>query len=142
MTTQKQWPFETIGKEPMHLIGMPCKAILIQQYRYKGELAEPANVAYLQLGETWTSLSIDAGVIFWRERSEPPQEISKENRGEDCAYPIVDIGAAHSLIGDVLSDIISKPIPGGSQVSLVFEIGFMLQFSNIDDKTSFEIKRN
>lgn len=130
---------ETIGKEPRHLIGMPCKALLIQQYWYKGKLTEPASVAYVQLGETWISLSIDAGVIFWRERSEPPKEISNKESGEDFSYPIVDLGTPNGLVGEVLADIIGQPFDGGSQVSLIFANGFKLAFKNFEDNTSFEI---
>jgi hypothetical protein len=137
--SQSQWPSETIGKEPRHLIGTQCKAILLQQYWYKGELAETANVAYLMLGDEWISLSIDAGVIFWRERPGPPEEISKELSGDDFSYPIVDIGAPCGLVGRVLTNITSKPIQGGSQVALFFQGGSELVFNNIEDNTSFEI---
>jgi hypothetical protein len=69
-----------------------CRALLAQEYWYRGQLVSNANVLFLRLNEVlWHRFFIDAGVVFWRtvETPDPPAG------DDDDTYPQTDVAAAH-----------------------------------------------
>ena len=49
-----------------------CNALLVQEYWYRGELVDEANVLFLRLdGDSWHRFFIDAGIVFWKTVEAP-----------------------------------------------------------------------
>ncbi len=127
--------------EPLEINGEPpaiARAVLeelrCQQYWYRGELAEEANVTFLQCNGVWHRLYFDCGIIFWREDVEAPT--SFEAPEIEASYPIVDIGRQLLLTGQVLERYEMTTIPGGSQVEFLFANGRRFIVRNVDDRTT------
>jgi hypothetical protein len=100
-----------ISGEPPTLENVRCDALVCEQYWYQGDLHEPANVIYLQVGDTWHRLAFDSSILFWGTQDEPPvpyvmPEIEAEAR-------LDDLGARLDLAGRVLESYEASVIPGG-----------------------------
>jgi hypothetical protein len=128
-----------IGRAP-DLAGKRCDAIVCQQFRYRGELAEPANVVHLQFDGSWHRLSIDCGVVFWGTERQAPRAWSVEEEGWD--YPLEDLGSTIGLVGACLRAYEMEPSPpDGARVVFHFEGGHRLAFENVDDRTCYLFRR-
>src|SRR5437870_317540 len=97
-----------INGEPPRLVGLPCDELLVQQYWYRGELIEPANVVHLEFGGRWHRLYFDSGIVFWRPHDRAPEGVPQ---GEDeFAYPLIDLGQQFGVRGVELDRMEAAPI--------------------------------
>jgi hypothetical protein len=124
-----------INGEPPALTGVPCDELLVQQYWYRGELVEPANVVYLRFAGGWHRLYFDSGIVFWRPHDRAPEAVSPGQ--EEFAYPLVDLGRQFGVRGVMLDRMEATPIEGGSEVRLGFGNGVVVVFSDIADTTTY-----
>lgn len=107
-----------------------CRALIAQEYWYRGELVSDGNVLFLRLEDgVWHRFSIDAGVLFWKtvEAPDPPEE------DRDHRYPHKDIAKLHGLTGKRLSTVSAADLPGGGELHLGFEGGNAVVLRNVDD---------
>lgn len=84
------------GKIPA-LTGLVCQELLCQQYWYKGQLEEEANIIYLKFGDVWHRLYFDCSMIFWRSNDSTP--VNYQLKDEGYNYPIVDLAQKFDLKG-------------------------------------------
>jgi hypothetical protein len=126
---------EINGSQPT-LTGQTCEEILCQEYWYRGELKNPANVIHLRCGGRWHRLYFDWGVVFWREDGDEPAGYCEWKEGDD-EFRTVDIGKQLDLCGRVVESVVATPIEAGSQVAFRFEGGRRLVFSCENDVTKY-----
>ena len=115
-----------------------CHALLVQEYWYRGELVNEANVLFLQLNDVWHRFFIDAGVVFWKTvvaPNPPPDEAEHSSR-------LTDIGARHGLMGRRLSAIEAIDLPGGGALRLAFEGGPTIILNNQNDASRLIVERD
>jgi hypothetical protein len=124
----------TENGEMPNLQGSVCQEIICQQYWYKGELVEPANVVYLKFSEKWHRLSIDCGVIIWRKHEGPPTTIPMQ-KGL-YSYLLEDLAGKYGCKGQTLLSLDSRSFKGGAEVSFVFLDRRKMTFRNVKDCTS------
>jgi hypothetical protein len=110
-----------------------CDAILCEQYWYKGQLTEPANVVHLFVAGQWHRLAIDMGIMFWRVSSAAPEPYQMGDI--EAEVRLDDLGDRLDFAGLKLESYIPSVIPGGSQVRFNFKGGRSVTFKNVDDRT-------
>jgi hypothetical protein len=115
-----------------------CRALIAQEYWYRGELISDANVLFLRLqNDTWHRFLIDAGVVFWSTVAAP--EAPEEDSG--YRHPHKDIGVLYGLVGKRLSTVSTADLPGGGELRLDFDGGETLILRNIDDCSKLVFER-
>jgi len=109
-----------------------CETLMVQEYRYRGELVSDANVIFLRVEDgTWHRFFIDAGVVFWKA-VEGLNEFADDG---DHHYSLKDIGAIHELVGKQLSRVSAVDLSNGCEIRLDFEGGKAVILRNSDDRS-------
>ena len=122
---------EVVGSPP-NLPGRTCEALLCQQYWYRGELAEAANVLYLKVdGLLWQRFLFDSGILFWREVDAPDAIATSPT--DEYHYPIADIGARFGLPGQRISGMSAHDDGRRAELHLTFGSGSRLTLWNQND---------
>ncbi|WP_148261962.1 hypothetical protein [Methylomonas methanica] len=111
--------------------------LIAQEYWYKGELVEAANVLWLKVSGKWHRLYFDYGIVFWRESNEEPHYV-KPDANEDYDYPLNDLTEKYNLYGKTIESCEGAVIAGGSQVVFKFVNSKTIIFKSINDSTSIE----
>lgn len=120
--------------EPPRLASLRCEGVLCEQYWYRGELDDPANVIYLRFESRWHRLTFDNGIVFWRMRSESPAPYLMPEL--EAEVKLDDLGARLGLVGRVLDSYVGRAIRGGAEIEFRFEGGVDVLFRNVDDRTT------
>ena len=128
-------PLEFDGPHP-GVTGQTCQEILCQEFWYRGQLTNPANVIHLRCDDRWHRLYLDNGVIFWREDGEKTAGYAAWKDG-DVEFRTLDIGSQLNLRGLVVQSVVATPTDSGSQVAFRFEGGRELVFRCEHDVTSY-----
>ena len=131
---------QIIGSIP-DLIGYQCEDLLVQEYWYRGELADPANIFFLKpRGKPWQRFFFDCGVLFWRENALFP-DVQDTDPADERHYVIVDLGVRFSIRGRRLQQIDLKGLPPLIELSLRFDGNLLLTLRNdaVQDVSSFEV---
>ncbi|KPK40341.1 MAG: hypothetical protein AMJ69_02605 [Gammaproteobacteria bacterium SG8_47] len=124
---------ETDGIPP-RLNNQVCEAIICQQYWYRGKLAQEVDALSLKVNGRWHQLYFDAGVVFWRMRSEGP--VPAEHKPDDpFDFPLVDLGEQFDIKGCLITDCVTEPVIGGARVSMSFEDKGTLVVTHSDSET-------
>ncbi len=100
------------------LEGLICDGAILEEYWYRGELAEPATAIHLRFGNQWHHMCIDAACIFWRSDTECPESWSAPEEGFETR--LIDLGIQLDLNGASIDKYMSESIPGGSAVRFYF----------------------
>jgi hypothetical protein len=115
----------------------PCRALIAQEYWYRGELVTEANVLFLRLADVlWHRFFIDTGVVFWKTVDEPDAPYEEG----DHRYPHRDIGVLHGRIGKRLANIRTIDLPGGGELRLEFDDGKAIIVHDIDDCSTLAVE--
>src|SRR5437764_3808780 len=116
-----------------------CRALIAQEYWYRGELVSDANVLFLRLeDDIWHRFFIDAGVVFWKTAA--AREAPKED--DDHHYPHTDIGVLYGFTGKRLSNVSTADLPGGGELRLDFDSGEAIILRNVDDCSKLVVERH
>lgn len=119
---------------PPVLIGHTCEALICQQYWYKGELGDEADVVFLKVDGHWYQLYFDNGILFWRTRNEAPVP-SAEDDGV-FSFPLIDLGMEYGIQGGKISNSVCEEILQGAKVTIDFAQHGIVEIVNAGDKTS------
>jgi hypothetical protein len=124
----------TVHGTPPQLASLSCDELLCEQYWYRGELEEPANVIYLRFASQWHRLAFDNGIVFWRTQSERPAPYTMPDL--EAETKLDNLGARLRLAGRILDAYRSRAVPGRCEVEFLIERGVKVLFRNIGDHTA------
>jgi hypothetical protein len=129
-----------VNGDPPRLVGTTCDELLIQQYWYRGELVDPANVAYLRFAGSWHRLCFDLDIVFWQPATEPPECCAPDDAG--YGYTLVDIGGQLNLQGIVLDRLVTEGTEDGVEVNLAFcnEVEVVFHHVADTDTTNYRVQ--
>lgn len=125
---------EINGEWPV-LNGQVLHELLCTEMWHHDRIAEPANVIYLKLNETWCRHYFDCGIIFWRTEKKAPKEYAMKEF--NSYFKVIDLAKKFKLNGLVICSIEPTLLANGTETKFSFLNGASIIFSNINDITSY-----
>ncbi len=114
------------------LIGRVCTRLVCQQYWHEGELAEEANVTFLQVdAEQWHRFLIDWGEPFWKVVDGPDKWNTTPMDEFHC--PQIELAGCWGLVGRTIGAAGFVQIDRASEFRIVFSGGLTLVLHNNED---------
>lgn len=116
--------------------GERCAALLLQAHYYRGQLVNESNALFLQLADgAWHRIFIEAGVVFWHtvDALDSPD-------GDRHHYTLMDLGAAHGLVGRRLVGVSTVELPHGGELRLDFEGGLRVSMRHVDGRSAVVVE--
>lgn len=130
-------PIEVNGITPVQFIRHSCEELFCQEYWFKGEIIDAANIIFLKFVGKWYRLYFDCGIVFWRDETNALKSYYAEETHSQ--HLVLNLGLKYELLGKRLSAIELRPVLGGSEVTLYFECGAFVTFKNINDVTTISV---
>lgn len=117
--------------------GRRCEAFICQRFVFHDEPVEDAGRIYVRFERNWRDLTIDCGVVLWREATGAPEPWAVEDEG--WKYPHVNVGERAGVIGSRLEELRTESTPTGATITFSFENGRKIVIHNQDDRSTFRI---
>ncbi len=123
------------------LRGGVCRRLIRQEFWYRGERQEEANVVFLQVARenttTWHRFFIDAGVCFWKTVDEPDACTAMPE--EECHYPQIETTEQYGLAGREIEAVSAVDVGMASALRIWLSGGVRLALRNERDCSTFAI---
>jgi hypothetical protein len=105
---------------PPRLNGRECEELICQQYWYDGKLVNDVDILFIKSQGNWHSLYFENGTVYWRSQVDAPIPF-KDKPGDPFQYPLLDLGRAYGVKGDIIDDCVAEAMPGGARVVMSLE---------------------
>ena len=122
---------------PPRLANRFCEALICQEYWYQGRLVQAVDALLIKVAGHWSQLYFDAGIVFWRTKSDAPEKIYPQPR-DVFAYPWIDLAEKYRLKDALIRECLTEPLVGGVRVTLEFVAHGVLYITHNDNQTRIQ----